>query len=250
MSWTAERQARLAALAAAGKSARDIAAELGVSRNAVLGRCYRTGVKLLYEPDFAALANARRRSGPRRPPPPDAPIRRARRRGSSPFTLDERAAAVAARLAGASWRRAASLVGANFQTLRQNWMGDPAVMDAALATLQVAKREAFRARQERLAVLEFQRRMVAEHNERVLAKLDNRTATIARRRLSGESLAAIAADFGFTRERARQIFKKAIVAGLREPPGVSLLRDRPVKDVQARLTAKVHGALAGKPAPA
>lgn len=39
-------QDALAKMARAGKSAAQIGAALGVSRNAVIGRCHRTGVKL------------------------------------------------------------------------------------------------------------------------------------------------------------------------------------------------------------
>lgn len=45
MAWTSERQAELERLAASGASARQAASALGVTRNAVLGRAFRTGVQ-------------------------------------------------------------------------------------------------------------------------------------------------------------------------------------------------------------
>lgn len=44
--WTDQQQATLARLAAAGKTGSEIAAEMGFTRSAVMGRAHRTGVKL------------------------------------------------------------------------------------------------------------------------------------------------------------------------------------------------------------
>lgn len=235
MRWTPDRHATLEEMAAEEKSAAEIARALGTTRNAVIGRAGRTGVKLSGQsPGFAEMGRKGGRPKGYKPPASHA-SHRSRPLGNSAYTLEERGAALAARLTGASWARSAGIVGASAITLHRNWQHDPEVKDAALAILQRAKRFAWKDRCARLALLDLQRQMVADHNADILAGLDNRVATIAHRRLAGEDLAAIARDFGFTRERARQLFMRAVHAGLKEPPGVAFLRDRSADAARKRV---------------
>lgn len=69
--WTEERQARLVELAAEKKTAGEIAMALGCTANAVVGRAYRTDVKLENRaPRKLALANP---NGSRDPAPVTLP---------------------------------------------------------------------------------------------------------------------------------------------------------------------------------
>jgi uncharacterized protein (DUF433 family) len=68
--WTDEQQAELARLAACGARVIDIAAALGFTRNAVIGRARRTGVSLLYRTPPAEPKPVR---APRPPPAPHEP---------------------------------------------------------------------------------------------------------------------------------------------------------------------------------
>ena len=56
--WDAERHAELVRLAAEGLTAREIGERLGVSRSAVIGRAWRTGVKLARTFTFKAAAHS------------------------------------------------------------------------------------------------------------------------------------------------------------------------------------------------
>ena len=59
--WTAEAVDQLRAIAAKGLSASQIGAEIGVSRNAIIGKALRVGIELQYKPK------------PARPKPPRQP---------------------------------------------------------------------------------------------------------------------------------------------------------------------------------
>jgi transposase-like protein len=72
--WTAERERLLAKLAEEGKSARDAGLIIGCTRNAILGRAHRSGVK------FSGVAGP----APKLPKPPKMKLRRGPRSHYSP----------------------------------------------------------------------------------------------------------------------------------------------------------------------
>lgn len=226
MEWTVEKHARLVSMAP-HQTATEIGDALGCSRNAVLGRANRNGISLASEHKAARVFAYRGGGRPKGTKlPDDHPSRRSRPKGSHAFSLRQRAAVLAAQMAGASWARAASIVGASKQSAYQNWRHDPQVVAAARAILDEAHKDALQKKANRKRLLLLASAAVAEHNNRVLAGWGERNRTFVLRKLAGESLSSIAADYGLTRERVRQILMRAIDQGLRSPPGVNLLRDR------------------------
>lgn len=229
--WTPEMVAALTRGAQEGRTASEIGAELRVTRNAVLGRAHRMGIKLpMTEGKKAAMgaliSTGRARSKGRSSPAPTARIREARPKGTSPFADREKVHAIAARMAGASWRRAAEEVGANYQTLKLNWMKHEALVAEARALLERAVDDAAQRRRERLAQIAEQRSFIQRHNENLLKGMGTRNADFIRRRLAGDSLAEIGRDHGLTRERIRQILMKGIAAGIKAPPGMNPMNDK------------------------
>lgn len=229
--WTPEMVAVLTRRAQEGRTAAEIGAELRVTRNAVLGRAHRMGIKLpMTEAKQAAMIGAGREGGKvRRKPALDAKIRASRPRGASPFSDREKVHAIAARLAGASFRRAAEEVGATLQTLRVHWMKNEALVAEARALLERAVDDAAQRRHARLAKIAEQRSFIQRHNENLLKSMGNRNADFIRRRLAGDSLAEIGRDHGLTRERIRQILMKGVAAGIKAPPGMNLMNDKAAK---------------------
>jgi hypothetical protein len=106
-------------------SANQFAEAWGTTRNAVLGRAFRLGVSLRKAPTPRVITP---RSG--------------RGRGRPPvFTNSQRSAAVAAVLAGATYRRAARLIGASDCSV-WNWSRNPETLGAAYRILAMAKADA------------------------------------------------------------------------------------------------------------
>jgi hypothetical protein len=118
--WLAN-QASLEMLAAEGLTASEIGKRLGISRDAVLGRCRRTGVPMPMDARKWSLGN--RKGSPRA------------------FSEPQIAAAIAARLAGASYRKAGDLVGASDQSV-SNWMRDPALAAMGQRLYERARKDA------------------------------------------------------------------------------------------------------------
>lgn len=226
--WTAEDQATMTQMAADGKAAKDVGLALGVSRNAVLGRAHRTGVRfVMTDEKKAALANRfGKRSGKRSSPKPGSAVYRTRPRGASCYTRRERILAVTSHLAGLSAAGSARLVGASAQTLTRLWMRDDELVLEAREILGRAKALAIESVRERETARHFETVRARSANQPILAKMAPRNRDIVERKLRGESLQQAATFHGITRERARQILNKAVKAGLVAPPGVRLLNDR------------------------
>lgn len=75
MAWTADQTTELAALCARGWTAAAIATQLGVSRDQVIGKCRRAGLKLAHPPNRKGVSKvsidpfSRSRGGLKRLPP-------------------------------------------------------------------------------------------------------------------------------------------------------------------------------------
>lgn len=229
--WTSEMHQKLVDLAPT-HTARQIADEIGgVTRNAVLGRAHRNGVALKSEEGKRRGFSSGQRpkvTGGRKGKflPADHPCCKSRPRGAHAFSLEQRAGAVAARMAGASLNRSAKMVGAGFQILRQKWMHDPVVVERAKEILLQARADATREKEMRLSLLRARTAAVKAHNTSVLSGWGDRNRIWVERKLEGESLSSIAADYGVTRERVRQVLMRAVAQGLKSPPDINLLRDR------------------------
>lgn len=228
-SWTPERVTQLREYAAAGKTSSEIAAELRVTRCAVLGKAHREGVKLpLTEEKRAGLASRfPNRRGVKRPPKPENWAGyRSRPKGSPAFTESERLMAVAQYMAGMSANRAARSVGAAPQTMKLFWMKDAALVKRAAGIVEQARLDA-KARAEKAEDSRHRRtREVMAHNEPIIARLGSRDREIVRRKLQGENLEAIGRSLGITRERCRQILMRAVGWGIVAPPGIQLTNNR------------------------
>lgn len=276
MVWTDERQADLERLAAEGLSASLIGARLGATRNAIIGRCFRTGVKLRgcsgrrVNP---ARPKTARIKAERKPRPERAPRQPRGRWKYGPAVVDEvrrlygrdvtlrgiseatgvpagyipalvrdlprrrdvhwstsrkdealKVEAVAATLAGESFRAAAERLGTCDSSITQ-WKRDPTILGAAsaLAASIKAEKAARLAAEaaEREAEAERVRAQVAAENAPVLAKMSPRHAAMMQMRVDGFSLQEVGDRFEITRERVRQIearwrFAGLIVPGARE----------------------------------
>lgn len=94
----------------------------GTTRNAVLGRAFRLGISLRKEARAPVARKVGKRGRPRSP-------------------IQTRAAGVAAVLAGATYRRAAALVGASDCAV-WNWSRDAETLGAAYQLLAMAKADA------------------------------------------------------------------------------------------------------------
>lgn len=222
MVWTEERHGQLVTLAQRGMTASQVAEELGTTRNAILGRAHRHGIKFL---GARPLPPRRWQAASGRPkgskPPPNHPMRRGRPRGARAFTDQEIATAIAARLAGLSYRKAAAMIGASAISLRQNWMKDASLTVLGRTLYMRAKADAAARAQAAAAQQKARLERIDAWNEGVMRRLPPRLASIAQRRLAGETLQEIGDDLGLTRERVRQLFKKAISAGLHYPREVA-----------------------------
>lgn len=228
-SWTPERVTLLREYAAAGKTSSEIAAELRVTRSAVLGKAHREGVKLPITDEKIANRAARfgNRKGIKRPTQPEAWVGyRSRPFGGAAFTEAERLLAVAQYMAGMSGNRAARSVGASPQTLRKLWMQDVALVKKAAGIVEQARLDA-KARAEKAEDERHRRtRAIMAQNEPILARLGTRDRDIVTRKLQGENLEAIGRSLGITRERCRQILMRAVGWGIVAPPGIQLTNNR------------------------
>jgi hypothetical protein len=246
--WTAEQQAALVALAVAGKSGSEIAAELGVTRNAILGRAHRTGVKLPMDGRkrmIAVMASADSRRVPKAPKPQgarrypdDHPMYKSRARGARAFTDAKIAVAIAARMAGQSLPKSARLVGASAQSLGKNWLSNPKLLALGRALYERARAEATQeaARKREIAAFEAEtaRLRTARINAPILAQMTPRHRLVCERRIAGETLQAIGDALGVTRERIRQIEAKWRLRGL-IVPGANPLSDSTTRTYAPRL---------------
>lgn len=273
MSWTTEKHARLVELAAQGLSVKNIAAELGMTRNAIIGRARREGVALLYRPPAAE------------PRPPRDPRERGhrygvdvkerarqlysggatyasimaatgiplgyisqvcrglpRRRPEAPkakrYDFAFKVAAVAAVLTGESYRRASERLGPEERSIIV-WSKREDVRQAAeaIAARVKAAHEAEQKRQRQIAEEEAEaERIRAETaNAPILATMPPRHRAICERRVAGQTLQQIGDAFGVTSERIRQIEVRWRMQGLIVPGA------RPLNEVAARkLMDRLH----------
>lgn len=227
--WTPEATTALIMGAASGMTASEVAAKIGYSRSAVLGKASRIGVSFAMTADKEVRRREKQRVAMRRPrskPSADWAGYRSRPRGGSAFQQSERLLAVSLHVAGLSQNRAAKEIGASAVTLK-NWMADVDLVAKARDLVFQAREEARATARKRAEALATQTQHVMAWNEGVLRTFGERNADVIRRRLNGEPLSVIARDYGITRERARQILMKGVKTGIKAPPGLRLLNDRP-----------------------
>jgi transposase len=255
--WTPSRDAVLAQFAAEGRSAREASKALGVTRNAVIGRAYRTGVRF-------SPPRPQRQERPKRPPIPRgrkpgraavpveellarykageatasiahdygitksyvwslatlhgaARTKRDTRRRSDEFVL-----AVLTRLAAeGSYRNTAKAFGISESVISLWRQQRPVLLAKAEAEGRLIRQrreaEAARAAQEARDRREKLLRELTERNERVLASLPRRYAAMCRAYATLGTLQAAGDAIGVTRERIRQVVKMAEARGFVRP---------------------------------
>jgi DNA-directed RNA polymerase specialized sigma24 family protein len=231
--WPPERHQRLLVLAEAGLSGREIAGELGVSRNAVLGYCHRHGVSLPLTQRKRKLQGRRKSAASPRAKAtskfrPGHPAFRSRPFGQRAFSDDQIAIAIAARLAGASRPKASRMIGAGQQIISQ-WEQKPELMAKGRALFEIARADAAQRaaeRREREAAAAEARRLTVERtNWPILGRMPERHRAMMERRVAGESLQEVGDAFGVTRERVRQIEVKWRLRGLIVPTALHEVSD-------------------------
>jgi DNA-binding CsgD family transcriptional regulator len=126
--------------------------------------------------------------------------------------------AVAAVLAGASYKTAAQTAGCRHQIIRKSWMKDAGLVaeargiaEAATAKARAAAEQRFA---ERRAAENARREKMDAWNAGILARLPVRHADIIRTYFELGTLQLAGDRFGITRERVRQIVAKAEAKGL------------------------------------
>lgn len=218
-SWTPEAQCRLEEFARAGLTGAQIAEALGVTRNAVLGRCFRTGITLPMTPDKEVSCRGKRGRG--RPKGvshvlrPDHPSRRSRPKGSRAFDDAQIAAAIAARLAGASLPKAAALVGASPGGLKL-WLAKPDLMEKGQRVFSLAKLDAASRRAEAYRKEEARKAAIRAWNEGIYRLFPGRNTEILRAWVEGDRGPDLGERYGISRQRVDQIVTKARRLGLKE----------------------------------
>lgn len=231
--WTIEQTETLVRMALEGATGAQIAVVVGRSRNAVMGYCHRNGISLAIGPEkqqeivarrTAALEAARaaqREHGPSPRFPDGHAVFRSRPRGARAFTDVQIATAIAAHLAGMSMNKAAGSIGASPQSLKRNWMADPALMSLGRSLYERAKADAAEraAARARLQALHdgAERVRVETINAAFWPKMSERHRQILKGRLAGETLQTLGDRFGVTRERIRQIEVAWRVRGFEMP---------------------------------
>lgn len=254
--WTDAEQATLGRMAAELRPVREIANALGKTRNAVIGRAARKGVKLRDRP--AAKPKAPRQPHAERPRTRIAPELRAkarelylagltyaeisaqtgistgnfaglfrdlpkRRQGMKTGKRYDHAfkvSAVAATMTGESFRKASARLGPEEKSIHA-WKANPAVFVDAEA-LAARVKAAWGAEQERLrieaeAAAEAERVRIETNNEPIFALMSERTQRMLRSRVAGQTLQQVGDAFGVTRERVRQIEVRWRAQGLIVP---------------------------------
>lgn len=233
--WTAEEHAALVTMAGDGATGAEIAAALGKTRNAILGRAFRKGVKLPMDDVKAARMRKGRKPRPVREPRepkatrapdfkrfgPNHPARQSRPWGQRAFSDDKIAIAIAARLAGASHNKAAKLIGAGAQSLVKNWMPKPELLALGQALFERAKADAAEVATVRRELEAFEaetnRLTIERINWPILGRMPERHRQILELRIAGETLQEIGDKFGVSRERIRQIEVTWKIRGLIVP---------------------------------
>jgi DNA-directed RNA polymerase specialized sigma24 family protein len=228
--WTPEKLDELRRLSSEGFSARQAGEKLGVSRNAILGKCWRIGLHMngkAVRGDYST------------PNPSRKPFKRVgySRLGPVGIPMDKRITALAVHYAGFSFRKTSERLGVSVGSL-QKWAQNPAVfIPAKKLGYQVrAEREAVaKARAEAEArALEMRLQELSVINAPALDRLPFRHRQMMELRLSGLSLKDVGAHFGITRERVRQIEIRARSLGLR------FLDDKPLTEAMERYAFKAR----------
>lgn len=215
--WSDATQAALEEMARAGATGREIAEALGTTRNAVLGRCHRTGVVLPMTARKAVLCG-KRIAGAAKPKAARkfGTSRRGRQKGDRGYSDVQIAAVLAARMAGASRAKAARLIGCCVGSV-QNWEKIDTLQQVARGIYERAASDAALRAKARHDAEQSRRSALAAANERVLAKIEverPRTAKIARAYLAGHTGQHIGDELLLTRERVFQILAQAAAFGV------------------------------------
>jgi hypothetical protein len=223
--WTDEKDAALREWTRDGVSAAEQAKRLGVSRNAVLGRRFRMGLRC-GEPmrrQLCADAGRLRAGPPKAPKPPRVP--REKRAPSRPHAYPVELVRETLTLAMVAKRsEACRIMGVSISNLQKHlWptkyahlMPDAkAEAERRLEQIRLWNEAAEKlARQQEEADQvrrDEENRAAIAHNETVA--MPARVRDIMRRRIMGETLQDIADHFGFSRERVRQLEAVGIGSG-------------------------------------
>lgn len=250
--WTDQAHQTLVDMASKNASAREIAQALGTTRNAILGRAFRHGVKLS-PPVAIATPKApkvkRQRRWTQTPADlvckarqlyvdgkslaeisadteipvgtlpsffKDLPRRREGVR-SKPKDMRLRLEVLALHYAGFSEAKAAKRMGVSQGSLR-NWKRDRDLRAKAMLIGSEIKMERARAAAEKSEAAVAERRAylskIAAHNAPILASLKPRHREIMMMQLAGANLAQAGKAFGISRERVRQIQVACRMRGL------------------------------------
>lgn len=216
--WTEEAHALLVEAAGRDLSAREIAAELGITRNAVIGRCHREGVAL--------------REIPRTP---QGPTSRKYKGGKDDGF---RVAVVCAIFTGESNAKCSRRLSISLGSINR-WRRDPEIAAQAKAlasrvnALHAARQADREAAEETSAQQECER--LGRVNAAVLARMPERHRKMMERRIDGETLEQVGAVWGLSRERIRQIEVRWRLEGL------EVRQTRPLnRDAAERLMGRMH----------
>jgi hypothetical protein len=208
--WSKSDQGRLEELAASGVSASVAARALETTRNAILGRAFRTGVKF----------NGASISAPKRGKYNCAFSKRGHPRGARSVPHNIIIQAVALHLAGIGSFTAAKPFGVSPHSVRR-WAQDPEIHAEASPIAQRAKAEteavcAMRRQREEERV-KTRLETAARVNQDVFRSLPSKHVAVLRAYVEIQNMAAVAPLFGVSRERIRQIVVAAERKGFIAP---------------------------------
>lgn len=222
MAWSRAAQNDLESCAREGMSASRAAQKMGTTRNAILGRAFRTGVKF---------------NGERyRPPKKEGPGRV--RRGCAPGRpkgayYKPRAIilqCLAAYYSGISAPKAARAFGVSHASIYNVWSKDAALVAEARTIAARAMTEARALAAERRRALDAQtnavRAEVARINEMTYRILTPRQVSILRRYVKLKSLTLTGDEFGVSRQRIEQVVRAAEKVGFINPMAREGMRAR------------------------
>lgn len=201
MGWTPERIAVIR-LNATTLSAAEIGGLLGTSRSAVLGYAHRNGISLA-GPD--KKPGRPRRAGPGRPKGI-----KPKTRPASGLRHDHRTrlTAVAARLAGASYTKAARLAGCSPESIMNNWMKDACLVAEARPIAERAIAEAVLVAHRRAEVIRVKTERIKAWNRGIAARAERRHGIMLEAYIETGSMFDAAMIVGVTRQRIHQVVSR------------------------------------------